>query len=103
MTSETSGVQYRRQKTTGILTLTGIVDIFEAASLHASAMNALTDTKATTVRLDLTHAERLDLTALQILLTLRAALEESGRTLTVSEMPASLETATNRVGIRLAA
>jgi len=101
MESEPSVVSYRRQKSTGVLHLSGIVDIFEATTLHEAARTALEDDKANSLRLDLTHVERLDISALQILLALKAGVIAQGRSFGVTRLAPAPETLLARLGIAL--
>ncbi len=64
--------------------LRGSADIFEAQTVHAAALQALTDNGAAAIRLDSTNVQRLDLSALQILAALRRDLETAGRKLPLS-------------------
>ncbi len=88
--------QYERQGEEGILALHGAVDIFEAQAVHAAALETLAD-HAVTVRLDSADAQRLDLSALQVLVALRRDLEAASRSLHVS----GLEAAAARAGLSL--
>ena len=81
--------QYKRQGEAGILALHGAVDIFEAQAVHAAALEALADHTAV-VRLDSADAQRLDLSALQVLAALRRDLEAAGRNLHVSSPEAAV-------------
>ena len=89
--------QYKQQDAEGILVLHGVVDIFEAQAVHAAASEALADYKAAVVRLDSANAQRLDLSALQILSALRRDLEAASRHLHV----AGPEAAAARAGLCL--
>ncbi|MGI4791611.1 MAG: STAS domain-containing protein [Janthinobacterium lividum] len=94
-------VGYRRRGGEGTLTLRGTVDIFEAQSLRAAALRALGDSKAQTLRLDLAHAERLDVSALQVLCALRRDLETQGRTLICLPVPSAVADACEATGCTL--
>lgn len=89
---------YRRQAAQGILTLRGKVDIFEAEVLHAQALRALQDTKATTLRVESTHAEVLDFSALQILCALKRDVEAEGRSCVFQAMPEEIRTRAEQYG-----
>ena len=79
MTAETTAIQYRRRGSSGTLRLAGVVDIFEAEALRDEARKALADAKAQTLRVDFADAERIDLSAAQILIVLRREMTEAGR------------------------
>ncbi len=101
MAAEQNGVAYRRNGSCGTLKFEGVVDIFEAAALHAAAQRALGDAKATTLRAELARAESLDISAWQIMLALRRDVEASGRTFRVEGMGTPLEEAAARLGLTL--
>jgi anti-anti-sigma regulatory factor len=85
----------------GVLTLTGVIDIFEADSFHAVATQAADD-PAPIVRVDLSRADQLDISALQILCSLRRTLEASGRSMLVSDPRTIHIRHAERLGISLA-
>jgi anti-anti-sigma regulatory factor len=101
MASEQSCVRYRRRGSIGTLTLRGVVDIFEAIALHGSARRILQDSRAASVRLDCSQVERLDLSAIQILLALRRDLTASGRDWKAEDLPSSLHGALEKTGCPL--
>lgn len=72
-------ISYKRRGTEGILALGGIIDIFEATSLHTAACKAFQDKKANTVCVEMGEAERLDVTALQIVSALQRDVTAEGR------------------------
>lgn len=94
-------VTYKRQGDRGTLTLSGVIDIFEAKTLYDTACHALNDTKAKRIQVNLTQSERLDVSALQILLALRRDVTRVGRTFAWSELPANLAAAFEQGGITL--
>jgi anti-anti-sigma regulatory factor len=98
---EGNDVTYRRRKSIGVLQLTGIVDIFEAADLHVAARRALEDSQAATVRLDMAQVKRMDASAAQILLVLKAAIISQGREFGVAAIAPETEAALSRLGIVL--
>ncbi len=79
MTAEAKTASYTRRQTKGILTLGGVVDIFEASELYAHIKRAVADEKALTVQINLAQTERLDTSAIQLLFALRRALTAAGR------------------------
>lgn len=91
---------YHRRGNVGTLTLGGAIDIFEAQSVHQTAMRALNDAKAASVTIHLEQVERLDVAILQILLSLRYSLEASGRTLQISA-PKRVDDAVAQLGMAL--
>ena len=72
-------VTYQRRQEEGTLTLRGCVDIFEAGALHAAVQRALRDSKASAICVNLAEVERLDVSAIQLLLALRREVEAAGR------------------------
>lgn len=84
MPTAKKSVTYRRRGAAGILTLHGAIDMFEASAFHESAQKALHDTQAKSVTIELTGAERLDMSALQILRALRRDLAEAGRAVEIA-------------------
>lgn len=72
-----------------LLELSGAVDVRCAAELRAAAI-ALAR-RGTDVRIDCEAVERLDVTALQILLALDAHLRAAGKHLRLTSVPAGLE------------
>jgi anti-anti-sigma regulatory factor len=101
MANNHPNMNYRRRGTSGTLKLRGIVDIFEAGVLHTTALSALHDEKATTVRVDLTEVERLDVSALQILLALKQSIEASGRTFSAETSSEAVLKQFHRIGVTL--
>jgi len=99
--TDAGSVSYRRRKSVGVLHLNGIVDIFEAVELHAAARAALEDAQAATVRLDLEKVERMDASAVQILIALGSALAAQGRTLGPTKIAPAPESLLARIGIVL--
>jgi anti-anti-sigma regulatory factor len=95
----TTNITYQRRKQGGALTLTGVVDIFEAESLHAAAARALKDLKTDALTIDLARLERLDVAALQILLALRSDFCATGRRISFCNTPAAVEATLAGVGI----
>ena len=70
---------YERREREGTLTLAGAVDVFEAALVHAAVQTASDDLQAIAIYVDLAGVERLDLSAIQLLLALRREVQASGR------------------------
>ncbi len=98
---DSKSVSYRRQRAKGLLKLGAAVDIFEASNLHATARLAFQDEKATTVCIDLSHLEKLDLTAIQILLALRNDLRASGRAFESEGMSPEIKERLDKLGISM--
>ncbi len=73
------GGRYQRRGTRGTIVLGESADIFEAGELLTTARRAVSDPKAAEVYVDLALTERIDLSAIQILLALRADLVAVGR------------------------
>ncbi len=71
--------QYRRTGNSGMLKLSGIVDIFEAETILALAKKSISDEKTNTIQIDLEHIEKIDISAIQILCTLKHECEKSGK------------------------
>lgn len=69
-----------------VLALSGIVDIFDAATLHAAAVEAA-DGAAGGVVTRLGSVEACDTSATQVLLALRRALAADGRWMRLEETP----------------
>lgn len=70
-----------------MLTLSGIIDIFQAASLHAAGRKALGDKRAETLCIHLADVTRLDISAIQVLMALRREAEQAGHTCEVVAAP----------------
>ncbi|MCW5978812.1 MAG: STAS domain-containing protein [Bryobacteraceae bacterium] len=68
-----------------LIRLCGAVDIGASEAVLDAARQAASSTKA--VRLDWSEADHVDLSALQIVLALDAALATDGRALEIGEMP----------------
>ena len=80
-------VQYRRRGASGTLSLGGIVDIFEAQSVHAAALAAWKDAKASSLKIDLSQLEQVDIAILQILENLRHCLDRDQRPFQIIAAP----------------
>ena len=94
-------VNYRRRGGEGTLTLCGVVDIFEAEALREAALRALGDGSAAVLQIDLSRAERLDVSALQTLSALRHGVEAAGRTSAISDVPDVLTASWEKIGYSL--
>lgn len=80
------------------LALSGVVDLFDAADLHAAAVDAVEHgPPRITVRLD--AATSVDTSATQILLALRHALVERERSLRIEGTPAKVAAAWATAGL----
>lgn len=97
----TTEITFARHGAVGTLTLGGVIDIFEAERLHATALRAFKDKKASTLHVDLSRTERLDASALQILCALRQHFETSGRTIVFDAISGSLAASYDCLGITL--
>jgi anti-anti-sigma regulatory factor len=86
----------------GVIALAGVIDIFEADRFHAIAMQAADDAAAPNIVLDLSRAEQIDISALQVICALRRGLESSGRKLIVHDPAAVHEANAVRLGLFLA-
>lgn len=101
MTASERSAHYKRQGSVGVLALHGIVDIFEAGKVHEAALKAFQDAKATTIRMDLAHAERLDISIIQILAALRQEVEASGRQMQTEGTPEPIRQELSRIAVTL--
>jgi anti-anti-sigma factor len=102
MTMEvTTAITLKRRGSAGTLTLSGVVDIFEAERLHAHAQRAIKDAKVQTLHLDLAQTERLDASAVQVLCALKHSLEASGRTLVLDAASHRMADFLGKLGVAL--
>ncbi|HVT12748.1 MAG TPA: STAS domain-containing protein [Fimbriimonadaceae bacterium] len=69
------------------ITLSGILDIFEATTLYSDAMVALNQPGVDRVHVDLRQVQRLDVTAYQTLRSLRRTAEASGVAVSIDVEP----------------
>lgn len=83
-----------------MLKLSGIIDIFEAASLHTDAVATLNQPQSNCIHVDLSHVERLDVTAYQTLRSLCRTAEANGKSVTI-DVPAALAAQLERMGMAL--
>lgn len=83
-----------------VLQLTGTLDIFEAENLKAGAWQALSEREVQHLWVDLSQAQRLDATAVQVLLALRKSATEKGIEVTIDAGP-DLNSVLQRAGIGL--
>ena len=102
MPIEPQSMAYESQAGVGTLSLSGVVDIFEATRLHELTLAAFEDTEATALNIDLTHAERLDLTAIQLLFALHRDVTAMGRSCTFGVVPERITTLFNSLGVTYA-
>ena len=91
MNDQSATIQYQRRGDTGTLRLTGVIDIFEVGALHEAALKALADEKAQNLRIQAADAERMDLTAAQMLVALRREVVAKGRTFALDNAPENLK------------
>ena len=101
MNTEAAEVRYTRRGGQGTLKLHGVIDIFEATALHTAAQSALNDAKARDLRVDLAQTERLDLSAVQLLLALRRETTATGRTFQAENVPENLAQMLTLLGMTL--
>ncbi|HLK56841.1 MAG TPA: STAS domain-containing protein [Chthonomonadaceae bacterium] len=99
MSVSNTGTGYRRKQHTGTLRLGKVMDIFEAQPLLESSRKALNDTQATQVVVEGSQTERLDLSALQILLALQRDLKATDRSFRLEGLAENLTTALAAKGI----
>lgn len=97
----TTEILFKRRGAVGTLKLEGVLDIFEAERLHATALRAFKDKKAATLHVDLSQAERLDASAVQILSALKYSCEASGRTLVVAAISSGVADSLTQLGVTL--
>ena len=90
---------YERREREGTLTLTGAVDIFEAALVHAAARSALDDLQAIAICVNIAGAHRFDLSAIQLLLALRRDVRASGRAFLIRGESSFLTKSTEPLGV----
>jgi anti-anti-sigma regulatory factor len=83
------------------LTLSGTVDIFDAASLHAAACDAAQRAQGTVV-VKLDEATGIDTASSQILVALRDALAARGHGMTVQGTPPAIAEAWQCLAVDLA-
>lgn len=71
------------------LALSGMIDIFDASALYGAALEAAATAQSRVIA-RLAEAEAVDTTTTQVLLVLKRALAEDGRTLCVEGTPAPI-------------
>lgn len=101
MATGNQNIAYRRKGTQGTLRLKGVVDIFEASTLLATAQRALRDSQAKSLTLDMSEVERLDLSAVQILLTLKRDFTAQGHTFDTTGSTESVTRTLSLLGVNL--
>ena len=82
-------MELRKGETEWSLGLSGTVDIFDAAALHAAALDAAVNAPSGVIA-KLEGVESVDTAATQVLLALKAALVSDGRALTLTDVPAAV-------------
>lgn len=91
-------VELVRGEAEWVLSLSGVVDIFDAAALHGSAVEAEDGAvRGVVARLD--DLEALDTSTMQLLLGLKRGLAADGRTLCVSGTPPAIAELWRLVGL----
>jgi len=91
------GVRLDRKEEGCHLVLQGVVDVFEARELHALAQAAMDAGGEVTVRFE--EVERLDSSAIQILLALGQTLKAEGRSYRLEGMPAGVQESWRLLGL----
>ena len=91
------GVRLDRKEEGCHLVLQGVVDIFEAGELHTLARAAMDAGGEVTVKLE--EVERLDSSAIQILLALGQMLKAEGRSYRLEGMPAVVQESWRLLGL----
>lgn len=94
-------VNFRRRGCDGTLKLRGIIDIFEASALHTTVLRIMHDNKITNVHLNLAETERLDISAVQILLAFKAASMSTGRGFQTISPSETVSQQLSRIGVAL--
>jgi anti-anti-sigma regulatory factor len=87
-TPEGAAVALGEQDGAAVLTLCGVVDIFEANTLLGAARRALAASRP--VRLDLARAVRLDLSAWQVVCALGCEVRAAGLDFSLDAVPPAL-------------
>ena len=93
-----STVTYRRTKASGTLKLQGCIDIFEATAFADCARKAISDSCIQSLHIDVSHADRLDASALQILAAVRREVAAKGVTLRLTPPDEKLVTRLANLG-----
>lgn len=70
------------------LAYVGILDIFEATTIHQDAVALVSDPNVSAIHLDLSQAERIDATIYQVLRALRNSATARGLSVTSDASPA---------------
>lgn len=91
-------ITYRRRGGEGTLSLHGVVDVSEAVSLRDAASRAVGDAGISTLHLDVSQVERLDVSAVQILLALRNEIEGQERTFRFGVIPTVVADSLAKIG-----
>ena len=92
-------IEVFRTETEWSITLSGAIDIFEAQTLHATALEAASQAPAVTVRLDAVRS--VDASSTQVLIALTRALAASGRLARLEGVPPAVETGWRLAGLDL--
>jgi len=98
---DSASAGYRRQGAKGCLKLGAIADISEAQLLYTASRQALADEKATTMLVDLSQVETLDISAMQILLALKNDVQASGRTFATEGLSVEWKERLEKLGLSL--
>ena len=81
--------------------MNGVIDIFEATRCIPPRSPPSTMPKPARVRVDFAQAERLDLSAVQLLLALRRETDAAGRTFQAENVPENLAQMLTMLGMTL--
>ena len=90
-------VEVSRSGSEWSITLSGTLDIFEAQTLHATAVEAAARAPAVVVRLS--AVESLDTSITQVLIALQRALAADGRALRLEGTPTAVDALWRRGGL----
>ncbi|HWA84420.1 MAG TPA: STAS domain-containing protein [Fimbriimonadaceae bacterium] len=69
------------------ISLSGIIDIFEASTIYSDAVNALGRPNTDSVHVDLRQVQRLDITAYQTIRSLSRTAEANGVVVSIDAEP----------------
>jgi anti-anti-sigma factor len=94
-------IKYQCRRQTAALTLNGEITVACATEFHRSALRAANETKATEICINLSTAERLDISSIQILLALHRHCEAVQRKFTLKGASASTDKLFRELGLPL--
>ncbi len=93
-----SRIQYRRKGADGVITLKDSVGIANAFQLKEVLIQAFSDEKATTVRINVDADGRLDTAIIQLMICFKRDLNQKGRTFQIVSPPQSTILNSARLG-----